>query len=128
MADQEQQENVAPQQSGGPIGADGDAGKSLRTAIVFSSVVLWIMAIFMINILYSMNAKLASIEQMIPGIMAVASSQPLENYQIMDAEGENVVNKFRLDPAISEMGPEALGMGEAEMMMPTGEQGESVKK
>lgn len=106
-----------------PAGAESDSSKSLRTAIVFSSIVLWIMAIFMINILYSMNAKLASLEQMIPGIMSVASSQPLENYQIMDAEGKEVLNTFRLDPAVSaDLGAcgESCPEGEAGMM-PTGE-------
>jgi len=92
-----------------------DAGKSLRTAVVFSSIVLWIMAIFMINILYSINAKLDSIEQMVPGLMSVASHQPLESYQIMDAEGKTVVNTFRLDPSVTDMA------GEAGSMCPEGE-------
>ncbi|MBT4817679.1 MAG: hypothetical protein HON70_18380, partial [Lentisphaerae bacterium] len=96
MADQEKPEGVVPQESGAASATD--EGKSLRTAIVFSSIVLWIMAIFMINILYSVNAKLDSIEQMIPGFMSVVSRQPLEAYQIMDAEGKEVVNTFRLDP------------------------------
>ncbi|MBT3375996.1 MAG: hypothetical protein HN742_09200 [Lentisphaerae bacterium] len=128
MADQEKPEGVVPQESGAASATD--EGKSLRTAIVFSSIVLWIMAIFMINILYSVNAKLDSIEQMIPGFMSVVSRQPLEAYQIMDAEGKEVVNTFRLDPATTEPGPEAMGSScpGGEMMAPTGEEGGSGTK
>ena len=103
MSEEEKQEQATPK---APASA-GDAAASLRTVVIGSSVVVWILAIWMINTLNTINEKLSAIDQSLQATMSASSGQrPVESYQVTDKDG-NLVYKFRLDPAL-EVAPEDM--------------------
>lgn len=107
MAEQQEQVEQTAQTGEQAMTPADDTNKSLRLAIIFSSIVLWIMAIFMINILYSINAKIDTLSQYMQATLSVAGQRPLDSFQVVDKDG-NVVYSFRVDPTLEEMPPEAM--------------------
>lgn len=84
--------------------------RSLRSAIIGSSIVLWILTIFLINIMYSVNAKLGELKQYLQINMAMFGSRSIEQYQIVDKDG-NLVYRFEQVPMLYEddLEPEPYG-------------------
>jgi len=103
---QEQAERVTQSEEQSGTQAE-DAGNSLRLAIVFSSIVLWVMSIFMITILYSINAKLNTMNEYLQHTMSLAARQPLDSFQVVDKD-DSVIYRFRIDPALQQMPMEVM--------------------
>ena len=92
MSDEAKQETT-------PV-AGGTMDKSIRSVVIFSSVVLWLLAIFMINIMNSINTQLKDLNDgQVSLTNVVGARKAIENYQILDADG-NPIYSFRIDPAM----------------------------
>ncbi len=102
---------MADQETQAPTTVADDANRSLRLAIIFSSIVIWIMAIFMINILYSINGKIETLSQNMQTMITMASRRSLDEFQLTDKDG-NLTHSFRINPMYIE---------EIEMRGPEGE-------
>ncbi len=93
----------------------GGEGKSLRTAIIGTSIIMWILAIFVINALNGIKTELGNIKQMVSDTSASVTNLYPARYQITDKDGA-VVYKFETIPT-------AVGEGSEMPMIPSGEAG-----
>ena len=71
--------------------------RSLRSAVIGTSIILWILAIFMINIMNSMNSKFDKIANYMESYISIAGRPQLETYQLVDKDG-NLAYTFRINP------------------------------
>ena len=77
-------------QTGGPH-------SSLRTAIIGTSIIMWILALFIINSLNGLRAEMESTNQKLDVIMNNAASNFIGGYRLVDPDG-NVVYEFQRVP------------------------------
>lgn len=83
--------------------------QSVRTVIVGACIILWLTAIYMINLMNGISQKLEKIDMDLQSSnLSTLNHRPLENYQVVDKDG-NVVYSFQIDPKLFET-------GESEMM------------
>lgn len=78
-------------------------GKSLRSIMLGSSIILWVLAVFMISALNGINDKLGKMEKYLVTTMSMAA-RTLESYQVVDPEGE-IVYSFRAVQGLNTGGP-----------------------
>ena len=93
------EETKAPEAQG-QTSQDG----SMRSVLLGSSVVIWILAVFMIITLNNLKSELIKLNSQVKSLTSVVGEANLGQYQIMDDDGEKVVYKFQrvVDPGIME--------------------------
>ena len=92
MADQ------GPAEEAKQVVAPATEGKhgSVRVAIISTSVILWVLAIWMINVMNSMSAKLDDIWKATEATNSVLRNRPpVEATQVLDKDGE-IVYTFKV--------------------------------
>jgi biopolymer transport protein ExbB/TolQ len=83
------EEAKAPETSAG-ASQDG----SMRSVLLGSSVVIWILAIFMIVTLNNMKTELVKLNDQVNSLISVASGASVGMYEVADKDG-TVVYKFQ---------------------------------
>ena len=107
-------EEQAVQQQADNAGAEG---KSLRTAIIGTSIIMWILAIFVINALNGIKTELGNVKQIVSDTSSSITNLYPARYQITDKDGA-VVYKFETIPT-------PAGEGSEMPMIPSGEGSDS---
>lgn len=100
------------------VASAGTEGKSLRTAIIGTSIIMWILAIFVINALNGIKAELGNVKQIVSDTSASITNLYPARYQITDKDGA-VVYKFETIPT-------PVGEGSQMPMIPS-EEGSGAK-
>ena len=95
--------------------------QSVRTVIIGGCIIMWLTAIYMINLMNGINQQLETIGMNWQSSVSILTQRPLDNYQVVDKDGA-VIYTFRVDPKLFE--EEAMG---EDMMSRPGE-GSSASK
>ena len=77
---------------------------SMRSVILGSSVVIWILAIFMIVTLNNMKNELIKLNTQVKTLTSIAGDSNIGQYQVTDEDGKKVIYKFQrvVDPGMEE--------------------------
>ncbi len=71
---------------------------ALRTVIIGSSLIMWLLAIFMIYTLNGIKSELEKLNQTVTDLVPVVSALNMANFEVVDAQGK-VVQRFKQIPA-----------------------------
>ncbi len=75
--------------------------QSIRTVLIGGCIILWLTAIYMINLMNGISQKLDKIDLNWQSSVSILSQRPLESYQVVDKDG-NLVYSFQVDPKVFE--------------------------
>jgi hypothetical protein len=77
---------------------------SMRSVLLGSSVVIWILAIFMIVTLNNLKTELIKLNTQVKTLTSLVGDSNLGQFQVMDKDGEKVIYKFQrvVDPGMME--------------------------
>ncbi len=83
--------------------------RSLRSAIIGTSIIFWILAIFLINSMNAIKTELETANQFVQSYMYMAGQSNLAGYQLVDPEGKTVYTFQRLPELEMDMLDESEG-------------------
>jgi len=100
------EENAASQETpvqSAPVADAAAENRSLRAAVIGTSIIMWILAVFIINALNGIKSELQKLNKTVNEVTIVVAEQAVGRYQIVDKNG-NVMYKFQSIPAPTEGG------------------------
>ena len=71
--------------------------RSIRSVIIGSSIVIWILALFIIFMLNNLGDRLGAIQRSLDSTMQIVNREDLDRYQLVNPDGD-VVYQFKLKP------------------------------
>jgi hypothetical protein len=83
--------------------------RSLRTAIIGTSVIFWILAVFIINSMNGIRQEIDKTNQYVQTYMSIAGQANLGGFQLVDPNGKVVYTFQRLPEQDMEMLEEQAG-------------------
>ena len=96
MADEKEQKQESPVVDSGGLDAAAES-RSLRAVVIGTSIIMWILALFIIYTLNGIKDQLEQLNTTLNDVATLTSSHALGNYQIVDRSGK-VVYKFQTVP------------------------------